>query len=132
MPEEGGRRVNNRFARFVLPLAISIFCILAVYASVFHPSYLSNADELNSLLFLQVLLAAIWKYRSRFFPLLLIAFLWAGTVLPLNLAWTSGRWFILAAGAVVGVVAYLSGQHPRFAAFHLVALFCAAAAFVSA
>ena len=124
--------MRNQSLRFVFPVAIAAFCILAAYVAVIHPSYLSNTDELNSLLFLQVLLAAIWKYRSRFFPLLLIAFLWAGTVLPLNLAWTSGRWFILAAGAAVGIVVYVTGPRPRFASFHLVALFCAAAAFVSA
>jgi len=111
---------------------LGICCLFALYAGAFHPAYFSNSDDLDSLLFLQVLLAAIWRYRSRFFPLLLVAFLWAGTALPLSVAWTSGRWFILAAGALVGLVVYIGDQRHRFTAFHLVALFCVVAALVSA
>jgi O-antigen ligase len=124
--------VSSRLSRFILPSAIVICCLFALYAAAFRPAYFSNADELDSLLFLQVLLAAVWSYRARFFPLLLVAFLWAGTALPLNVAWTSGRWFILATGALIGLVVYISDQRQRFTSFHLVALFCVVAALVSA
>jgi O-antigen ligase len=124
--------VSNRLPRFILPVATAACCLFALYAAAFRPAYFSNADELDSLLVLQVLLAAIWSYRARFFPLLLVAFLWAGTALPLNVAWTSGRWFILAAGALVGLVVYINDHRHRFATFHLVAFFCVVAALVSA
>jgi O-antigen ligase len=124
--------VSIRMSRFILPAAIATCCLFALYAAAFRPAYFSNADDLDSLLFVQVLLAAIWSYRARFFPLLLLAFLWAGTELPLNVAWTSGRWFILAAGALVGIVVYISDQRYCFAIFHLVAFFCVVAASVSA
>jgi O-antigen ligase len=124
--------VSKRLSRFLLPAMIAICGLFALYAAVFRPAYFSNIDDLNSWLFLQFLLAAIWSYRTRFFPLLLIAFLWAGTALPLNVAWISGRWFILAAGALVGLVVFISDQRHRFATFHLVAFFCVVAALVSA
>ena len=124
--------MSTRLPRFILPAMLVICCLFALYAAAFHPAYFSNADDLDSLLFLQVLLVAIWRYRSRFFPLLLVAFLWAGTALPLNVAWTSGRWFILAAGALVGLVVYINDQSHRFTTFHLVAFFCVVAALVSA
>ena len=124
--------MSNYLSRFVLPAMIAICCLFALYAAAFRPAYFSNADDLDSLLFLQVLLAAIWRYRSRFLPLLLAAFLWAGTALPLNVAWTSGRWFILAAGALVGLVVYINDHRHCFSTFHLVAFFCVVAALVSA
>jgi uncharacterized membrane protein YjjP (DUF1212 family) len=111
---------------------IVISCLFAVYAVLFRPAYFSNSDELATLLFLQVLLAAIWNYRTRFLPLLLAVFLWAGVALPLNVAWTSGRWIVLAVGAFAGLVIYARDQRYSFVTFHLVACFCVLAALVSA
>ena len=124
--------MSNRLSRFVLPATIAAGCLLALYVAAFRPGYFSIADELNSLLFLQILLASIWSYRTRFFPLLLVAFVWAGTALPLSAPWTTGRWLILAAGALVGLVAYSGDQRPRFTTFHLAALLSVLAALVSA
>jgi O-antigen ligase len=124
--------MSDRLYRFFLPVTIGICCLCAVYAAVFRPAYFSSSDELATLLFLQILLAAIWNYRARFFPLLLAVFLWAGMALPLNAAWTSGRWIVLAVGALAGVLIYTRDQRPSFATFHLVALFCVVAALVSA
>jgi O-antigen ligase len=124
--------MNNRLFRFLLPGMIAISCLFAMYVAVFRPEYFSNSNELAILLFLQVLLAAIWNYRTRFFPLLLVVFLWAGMVVPLNAAWTSGRWFVLAVGALVGLIVYVRNQQRSFMTFHLAALFCVVAALVSA
>ena len=124
--------MNSSLARFVPPVMIAVSCLFAGYSAVFHPSYFSSSDGLATLLFLQILLASIWNYRTRFFPLLLAVFLWAGMVLPLNTAWTSGRWLVLAVGALAGIVAYTREPRRGFATFHLVALFCAVAALVSA
>ena len=107
-------------------------CLFAAYAAVFRPAYFSDSKELAALLFFQILLAAIWNYRARFFPFLLAVFLWAGLALPLNAAWTSGRWLVLAVGALAGLVVYTRDQRHFFATFHLVALFCGVAALVSA
>jgi O-antigen ligase len=124
--------VTSRLSRFILPAMIAVGCSFAVYVAVVRPAYFSNAEDLGSLLFFQMLLAAIWSYRTRFFPFLLVAFLWAGTDLPLSVAWTSGRWFILATGALVGLVIFIREERHRFAIFHFVAFFCVVAALISA
>jgi O-Antigen ligase len=94
--------------------------------------YFSSFEGLATLLFLQVLLASIWNYRARFFPLLLVVFLWAGMVLPLSVVWTSGRWLVLALGALAGLIVYARDRRYQFTTFHLVALFCVTAALLSA
>ena len=124
--------MSDRLSRFFPPVSIAVCCLFAGYAVVFRPAYFSSSDELATLLFLQILLAAIWNYRARFFPLLLAVFLWAGMVLPLNAVWTSGRWLVLAVGALAGLVVYIRDQRHSFATFHLVALLCVVAALVSA
>ncbi|MGA8493478.1 MAG: O-antigen ligase family protein [Terriglobales bacterium] len=124
--------MSERLSSYFLPLMIATSCLFVVYSAVFHPAYFSSSDDLATLLFLQVLAASIWNYRARFFPLLLAVFLWAGMVLPLNAAWTSGRWLVLAAGALAGLIVYLRDQNYSFGTFHLIALFCVVAALVSA
>jgi O-antigen ligase len=111
---------------------IVLACLFAAYAAVFWRAYLSSSNGLATLLFLQVLIATIWNYRARFLPLLLTVFLWAGMMVPLNGAWTSGRWFVLSVGALAGLVVYVRDQRYSFGAFHLVALFCVVAALASA
>jgi len=124
--------VSDRVSAFLFPLLVLISCLCALYAVVLRPGYFSNADGLAVLLFIEVLVAAIWNYRARFFPLLLAAFLWAGMALPLSEAWTSGRWVVLAVGALAGLIMYAREQRYSFGTIHLVALFCVIAAMVSA
>jgi O-antigen ligase len=116
----------------ILPGSILLACLFAVYVAVFRPGYLSSAHDLAGLIFLQILLAAIWSYRQRFFPVLILVFLWAGTAVPLADVWTSGRWFVLAAGAMVGYLMYMNDRNHHFSPFHLVAFGCVVAALVSA
>jgi hypothetical protein len=124
--------MSDRWSKLFLPGIIGMGCLLALCAAIFRPAYFSNSDELVLLLFLQVLLAAIWDYRARFFPLLIAVFLWAGMVVPLSSTWTSGRWFVLAVGALAGLVVYSRNRQHSIGAFHLVACFCVVAALVSA
>ncbi len=124
--------MSERLCRFVLPALIAVCGAVAVYAAAFRPAYFSSSDQLATLLFAQILLAAIWKYPARFFPLLIATFLWAGMSLPWNAAWTSGRWVVLTTGALAGLVVYSRDWRQSFAIFHLVALFCVVSALVSA
>jgi len=124
--------MSDFMSRFSMPVMIAIGCLFALYAAVFRPAYFSSSDQLAALLFLQILLLALWNYRSRFFLLLLAVFLWAGMALPLNGVWTTGRWLVLAVGALTGLVVYNRDQRQHFVLFHLVALFCVVAALVSA
>jgi O-antigen ligase len=124
--------MNERLSKFAVPAVIALGCLLALYVAVFRPGYFSNSDELALLIFLQVLLATIWAYRARFFPLLLIVFLWAGMFVPMSSTWTSGRWLVLAVGALAGLVVYTRDRQHVFGLFHLVALFCVITALISA
>jgi O-antigen ligase len=124
--------MNQRLPKFFFPAAISACCLFAIYFAASRPGYFNNYQNLAALCFLQVLLAAIWNYRAGFLPLLLAIFLWAGMALPLNVAWTSGRWLVLGAGALVGLFIYGGDHRCRFGSFHLAGLFCVVAALVSA
>jgi len=128
----GVHAVNNGFSRVLLPTALLGCCLFAVCVAVFRPGYLSSSYYLGGLIFLQVVFAALWDYRQRFVPLLLVVFLWAGMDVPFADVWTSGRWFVLVVGAVAGFVIYAKDGHQHFGAFHLVAFFCALAALISA
>src|SRR3989454_674620 len=124
--------MNDRYSRILLPTALLACCLLAVYVAIFRPSYISSTRYLGGLIFLQVVLAALWDYRQRFLPLLLVVFLWAGLDVPLEGVWTSGRWFVLVVGAVAGFIIYAKDRHQHFGTFHLVAFFCVLAALISA
>ena len=106
--------MSERLSAVLLPLVVFISCLCALYAVFLRPAYFSNSDGLATLFFLEVLIAAIWNYRARFFPLLLAAFLWAGMDLPLNEAWTTGRWVVLAVGALAGVIVYARNHRFSF------------------
>ena len=105
---------------------------LALYFVRSSVGNFANVNFLGGLLFLEILIACVWKYEQRFFPLVIIAFLWAGVGIPLHAAWTTARWVVLATGAAVGFIVWTKKGNVQFSTFHLIALFCAAAAFVSA
>jgi O-antigen ligase len=124
--------MNERYARFVVPGLVVSVGLMAAYIAFYQPGYLSSTSYLGGLMFLQVLLAAVWKYEKRFFPLLVIVFLWAGMSLPFSGVWTFGRWPVLAVGAIAGFALYMRSARPKFATFHLLAIFAVLAALVSA
>jgi O-antigen ligase len=95
-------------------------------------NYVTNPGVLAELIALELILAAIWSYRTRFFFVLIAAFVWAGIGIPFNSAWTSGRWFVLAVGAAVGCLVYLKDRQLHLTTFHFAAFACAVAALVSA
>jgi O-antigen ligase len=96
------------------------------------PGYFTNEQYLTGLIFLQALVVCLWRYDSWFFPFLMVAFCWAGMDLPMSNSWTIARWLVLGAGAFVGIVRSLRLGRHHYNPFHLVSLFCVAAAMVSA
>ncbi len=124
--------MRSRFARYLPLAAMLAVSLAALWILRFRPGYLNSAEFMGGLIFLQILLAAVWNYEQRFFPLLVVVFLWAGIQLPLSGVWTAGRWPVLAVGAMVGFALYMRTSHHRFGVFHLVALFCVVSAMVSA
>ena len=69
---------------------------------------------LGGLIFLEFLFAALWMYRQVFFPLVLLAFLFAGTGLAVGGGWTVARWVVLGVGGLVGCVIMLKERGYRF------------------
>ena len=113
-------------------VGIVLGAILALYFIYSHLQYFGDVTFLGGILLLEVIVASLWKYEQRFFVLLMIAFVWAGMNVPLQGAWTAGRWVVLSAGAVVGYIVWTNSPRRPFASFHLIAFFCICAAFVSA
>jgi O-antigen ligase len=105
------------------------FMLWAVYS---HLQYFGNMSFLGGILLLEAVTIALWKYQQRFFLFLMVAFLWGGMHLPLQDAWTGGRWVVLAAGAIVGYIVWMKTPRSHFRLIHLFAFFCVFAAFVSA
>ena len=105
------------------------FMLWVVYS---HLQYFGNMSFLGGILLLEAVVIALWNYEQRFFVFLMIAFLWGGMHVPLQDAWTGGRWVVLSAGAVVGYVVWMKTPRSHFRLIHLFAFFCVFAAFVSA
>jgi O-antigen ligase len=124
--------VPETLTKAMLPLGLVVGCVVALYYLVAEPGSNHGYTYLAAVIFLEILLAVLWDYRQRFFPLVMGVFLLAGLNLPLQDTWTSARWFVLGLGAVVGLTFYLKNRVHTFGLFHLLALFCAVAALVSA
>jgi O-antigen ligase len=124
--------MNNQIAKIALPSALLTICLAAFYLALYRPGLLFRTDILGAVMFAQLVLLALWKFRERFFPLMLLAFVWAGTAIPLSGAWNMGRWGVLAVGAIAGLVVYVRDHAHRFGMLHLMALFAVVAAIVSA
>lgn len=124
--------MNNRLLKYGVPVVIGLSCASLFYGAFSRPAYLTDMRLLGGLIFLEVLVAILWNYRQRFFVALIVAFLWAGTSVPLHGIWTSGRWVVLAVGSCVGAIIYLRNDRHHFGLFHLVAFCCVLTAIVSA
>ena len=124
--------MNNQFAKIALPCVLLGACGFALYLAMYRPGLLFRTDLLGAFMFAQLVLLALWNFRERFFPLMLLAFVWAGAAVPLAGAWNMGRWGVLAVGAVAGLVLYIRDHTHHFGVLHLLALLAVIAAIVSA
>ena len=113
-------------------IALVLGIAMAMYLVYSHLQYFGNVSFLGAVVVLEIIIASLWSYDQRFFALLIVAFAWAGMNVPLEGAWTGGRWAVLAAGTVVGLIIWLKAPRSPFGSIHLVAFFCISAAFVSA
>jgi O-antigen ligase len=124
--------MNEQLARVAVPGAVLAACLFGVYLALTRPAMLYRVDLIGAAIFLQVVILALWKFRERFFPLMIVAFVWAGTSLPLSGSWNLGRWAVLAIGGIAGLVVYTRDHTHHFGILHLVALFAVLSAGVSA
>lgn len=124
--------MHDRMEVVVMAVGLLACCLAGAYLVIFRPGYLTSVEYLQGLLFIQIVFAALWNFRSRYFALVVISFLLAGLDLPGRGPWVAARWFVLIVGALAGYVAYMKERSHRFTAFHLIAFFCVMAAMVSA
>jgi len=105
---------------------------LVLYLTYSHLQYFRDVSLLGGILLLEIIIVSLWNYGQRFFVLLMITFVWAGMHVPLQSAWTGGRWVVLSAGAVVGFIIWTKNPRRPSGSLHLIAFFCVCTAFVSA
>ena len=123
--------MSKSFGRIFALLPIVIVLALIVLAQS-RPGYFSNEQYLAGALFLQILAVCLWFYDDLFFPLLMIAFVWAGTDVPMAGSWTAARWVVLGVGALVGLLRSIRLGRQHYHPFHLVSFLCVGSALVSA
>jgi len=124
--------MKGRLQLILLPLGV--LGLLAIFLLVARaPDLFANTTYLGAILALQIVLVSLSHFEEVFFPLLMGAFLWAGSSLPFYGTGNSVRWLFLAVGALAGFVIWIkSSRSQHFRAFHLIALFCVISAMVSA
>jgi len=123
--------VTDRIPKSVLIGGAILAPPILGYLAYSRPVYFTSQTYLGGLLLFEFLFLAIWMYREIFFPLILMAFLFAGSNLPVGSMWTQVRWLFLGVGAAVGCVIMLKDRGYHFGLFHAFALFAAMAALVS-
>lgn len=119
----------ERIPRSVLVGAVLLAPLMLVYLAYSRPGYFNSQLYLSGLVFLEFLFGAIWMYRQVYFPVLLTAFLFAGT--GLGGGWTVARWVVLAGGAFVGCAMMIKDRRLHFGWFHAIALCATMAALLS-
>lgn len=124
--------MTERIPKSVLVGGAVLAPFFLAYLAYSRPGYFTSQTYIGGLLLLEFLVAAIWMYRLVFFPVVLMAFLFAGTGLSVGGGWTAARWLILGLGALVGCVIMLKDRSHHFGLFHGFALFAVLAALVSA
>jgi len=123
--------VNDNSSRTLIVVSI-VLCLITFSVALLQPSYLGEYFYLGALIFIEVMLVALWGFAKRFFPVLVGVFLWAGIDVPLKEVWTSRRWFVLAIAAIAGFAIYIRDRRHSFSGIHLTALVCVLSAVVSA
>jgi len=124
--------------RVFLPLGLALGGLYVLYHVLSGSASSQIYLVVGGFIGLEILVMALWNYRQRFLPVLMLVFLLASLKVPFHTAWLAARWGVLAAGAIAGFVLFMkrSSQMERssqdFGTFHLVAFFAVIAAVVSA
>jgi O-antigen ligase len=113
-------------------LGIVLSSAVALYGVYRYLDYFHDINFLGGILLLEVIAVCVWKFNERYLVLLIVAFVWAGTAVPLSGPWNGGRWVVLGVGTAVGFIVWTKATLKPSGSLHLVAFFCMCAAFVSA
>lgn len=124
--------MTERIPRIALIAAVVVCPLVLTYLAYSRPDYFTDKFYLGGLLGLEFLAVAVWMYRRVFFPLIIVAFLFAGLNLPVGSFWTAGRWVFLCVGGLVGSVIMLRERRHHLGLFHVLAAFAVLGTLVSA
>ncbi|HSS98206.1 MAG TPA: O-antigen ligase family protein, partial [Terriglobales bacterium] len=123
--------MNDNSSKALIVVSV-VLCLIMFCVALLQPSYLGDYFYLGALIFIEVILVALWAFAERFFPVLIGVFLWAGIDVPLKDVWISRRWFVLVIATVAGFAIYIRDRRQNFSGIHLTALICVLSAVVSA
>jgi hypothetical protein len=123
--------MNDNGSRPLIVISV-VLCLITFSVALLQPSYLGEYFYLGALVFIEVMLVALWGFAKRFFPVLIGVFLWAGIDVPLKDVWISRRWFVLGIAAIAGFAIYIRNRKQSFSGIHLTALACVLSAVISA
>ena len=124
--------MNESHGKQVLAMLLVLGVGAGIYLAHSMPGTFGNVAYLGALIFAELLILAVWKYRDLFFVFLMIAFAWTGMALPMKAAAFSMRWVLLATGAIVGFAVFMTQPRHRFGVFHLLAAVSVLGSFISA
>ena len=112
---------------------VSLFgALVLAYLAYSRPGYFTSSTYISGILFLELLLAAVYFYKRVFFVAVLLSFLFAGLNLEVGSGWTTARWLFLGVGAGVGVITIALHGTGKYTSFHALTLLAVIAALVSA
>lgn len=109
-----------------------MFPIFVWYLLTHRSYYFNNTTYLTGAIVLELLFAAVWDYRRKYFWVTIIAFFGAGMGTSLQDDWGTARWLVLGIGAMAGCAIYMKDPHYRLNISHWVAMCCVLTATVSA
>jgi O-antigen ligase len=115
-----------------LAFGIIASIVAAVFLVVTRPGYLTNVEYLGGVLLIEALAAAVWSYRQRFFPVVILVFILAGINVPMQGTWGAVRWLVLATGALAGMAVYFKNHSFSIQWVHWITFSCVIAAAISA
>jgi len=124
--------VIERIPRSAFIVAFALAPLVLAYLAYSRPWYFTSQTYLGGLILIEFLVAAVWLYRSVFFPVVITSFLLAGVNLHVGTFWTAGRWVFLGVGALVGLLIILKERSYHFGLFDAVAFFAVLSALISA
>ena len=124
--------VTERIPKSAFITVLVLGPMALVYLAYSRPGYFTDQTYLGGILLIEFLVAAVWMYRRVFFPLVMVAFLFAGLNLPVGHFWGALRWVFLCVGALTGTFLMLKERSYHFGAFHVLAAFAVLATLVSA
>src|SRR5438270_2666801 len=121
--------MTERIPKAVLICAAVMAPLLLTCIAYSRPGYFTSELYMGGLVLVEFLIAAVWMYRTVFFPVVVVVFLLAGMGAPGG--WTVARWIFLGVGAWVGVLLMFRQHNHSFGLFNAAAAVAALAGVIS-